>query len=379
MGRKNQILPDLSNKRVVWMHCSSLGEFEQGRPVFEKLKTKLNNHTFVLSFFSPSGYEFISKKDKDIANYILYLPLDKTENARQFIKKINPELAIFVKYDFWYNYILELNTRQIPLIYISVLLKNNSNLFSFYFKPLLNQLKKINKIFTQDESTTQLLNSKGFINAETAGDTRIDRVISIASNDYKDSVIENFIDTNKPTIILGSTWHQDIKVISYTNDFLINNYNVIIAPHELSPKELKIIEEEFSNYKIAYYSAPDNINSANLLIIDKIGILKNIYRYANIAYIGGGFGVGIHNTLEPGAYGIPVIFGPKYEKFIEAVNLINKQAYFKISDGKQFKLVLERLDDKNFYIQASNKIKNYFEDNKNISDKIVNYIIDNGK
>lgn len=373
-GRKEQIIPELKNKKVIWMHCSSLGEFEQGRPVFEELKKKLGNYIFVLSFFSPSGFERL-KNNTEIADYILYLPIDLPGNVNDFLDRINPEICIFVKYDFWFNFIKEINKRGIKLIFISVLLHKNHSLFSFFNKTLLSELAKTTRIFSQDEVTLNLLQQKGFKNVEVAGDTRIDRVLEISSREFKDAIIEKFISAPKKVLVCGSTWEKDIEVISELQNILSENYKLIIAPHEISNKQTDLIKTKFSLSKITFYSKPDNeLGNSHILIIDKIGILSRIYRYANLAYIGGGFGNGIHNTLEPASYSLPVIFGPKYSKFIEASVLVKQKAFFSINNTSALKEVLSRLDDQINYTIAQNEIISFFEHNKDASVKIVKYI-----
>lgn len=373
-GRKEQIIPDLKDKKVIWMHCSSLGEFEQGRPVFEELKKKKKNYIFVLSFFSPSGFERIIN-NTEIADYILYLPIDLPGPVIRFLDKINPEICIFVKYDFWLNFIKQINKRKIKLIYISVILNPDHSLFSFYNKNLLRELAKIQKIFTQDKKTITLLKQKGFKNLEIAGDTRIDRVLKISATEFRDATIEKFMDSRKKVLVCGSTWEKDIQILSVLQNFLTEKYKIIIAPHEISDKQADLIKIKFSSAKISFYSKPDNdLNNSNVLIIDKIGILSRVYRYASLAYIGGGFGNGIHNTLEPASYSIPVIFGPKYNNFLEASVLVEKKAFFSISNPSALKAAISSLENQDIYYSAQNEIIRFFEHNKNASVKIVNYI-----
>lgn len=373
-GRKNQLIPDLKHEKVIWMHCSSLGEFEQGRPVFEKLKERNPNYKFVLSFFSPSGYE--SLKNKKIADFLLYLPIDTPGSAKRYIDKINPEISIFVKYDFWYNYLRILNNRNYKVIYISVLLGNNHRLFKSYNRFILDELKEITKIFTQDHLSFSELINHGFINVEQAGDTRIDRVIEIAESSFEDKIIKNFIYKEKKVFICGSTWEKDIDILSGNKDLLLSKYKLIIAPHEISEKQIKYIAQKFDGNKIVRYSSNgikfnDNFE---ILIVDKIGILSRIYRYADVAYIGGGFGKSIHNTLEPASYIIPVIFGPNYKKFTEANFLVSKNAFFSINDVKEFKEIILSLDNIEIYNQTQRTIRKFLENNKNASFQIIEYI-----
>lgn len=373
-GRKNQTLPNLINKKVIWMHCSSLGEFEQGRPVFEKLKDARPNYIFVLSFFSPSGYERL--KNSDIAEYVLYLPIDLPARAKKFIDTINPEISIFVKYDFWYNYLQILNIRKLKVIYISVLLNHNHRLFSFYNKFILNELKKVDKIFTQNNATLKVLKEHSFKNVEKAGDTRVDRVLEIANTPFRDEKIENFISSKEKTIICGSTWEKDIDVLSESQDLISQNHNFIIAPHEISSKQIDYIKNSFKDKTVKYYTKINDSDSFNfdILIIDKIGILSRIYRFADIAYIGGGFGNGIHSTLEPASYTIPVIFGPHFKNFYEAVELVKRNSFFTIKNGSDFMEIMLSLNIEDNYLKAQKGINEFLHNNKNASTQIVSYI-----
>lgn len=373
-GRKEQIIPDLKDKKVIWMHCSSLGEFEQGRPVFEELKQKMENYIFVLSFFSPSGFERL-KKNTEIADHILYLPIDLPVPVSRFLDKINPEICLFVKYDFWFNFIKEINKRKIKLIYISVVLNKSHSIFSFYNNFLLRELTQAQRIFTQDDKTVTQLKQKGFKNTEIAGDTRIDRVLKISATGFKDDVIEKFIGFGKKVMVCGSTWEKDIELLSGSQNTLLKNYKLIIAPHEISGKQIDFIKTKFGLAVISFYSKPDiDLNKSDILIIDRIGILSRIYRYSSLAYVGGGFGNGIHNTLEPASYSIPVIFGPKYSKFLEASILVGKKAFFSISNSSDLKETILYLEQQTNYSRAQNEIIMFFEHNKDASVKIVNYI-----
>lgn len=372
--RKNQNLPNLKGKKVIWMHSSSLGEYEQGKPVFDSLKEKLEGYVFVLSFFSSSGYEIVQKRGKAHYDYIVYLPADTYNNVSKFLDYINPEIVIFVKYDFWLNLLKELNCRKITTIYISVLLKKNSLFFSIIYKPIREELRKISRFFVQNDETLKCLKDFNFKNVEIAGDTRIDRVIQIANSDFKDSIIEEFIETNKKTLICGSTWEEDINVLSKIESYLLNNFKIIIAPHVINSSKIENIRISFKNSQIAQYTDKKPTIENDILIIDKIGILSQIYRYADVAYVGGGFGTGIHNTLEPGAYKIPVIFGPKFRKFAEAVELVDERAFFAINSSNELEKVLFKLQNDNFYNQAKNVLIEYFKKNKNNSIRIVDYL-----
>ncbi len=373
-GRKQQILPDLSNNKVIWMHCSSLGEFEQGRPVFERLKRELKNYKFVLSFFSPSGFERL-KGNQEISDFLVYLPLDIPVKVQDFLNYINPEIAIFVKYDFWFNFIKQINDRKIKLIFISVLINKNHKLLAFYNRFLLEELKRCSFIFTQDEESLNILKERGFKRIAIAGDTRIDRVMEISSCEFDDPVIKRFSGETKSVLICGSTWEKDIELLSLLQNDLTKEYKLIIVPHEISRHHTDLIVKKFSKAKVSYYSNAEKMDTdTEILIIDRIGILSRIYRYAKIVYIGGGFGKGIHNTLEPASYSVPVIFGPRYHKFVEAATLVERKAFFSVKDHTQFKHVLTYLKDKKNYSVAKKEIQIFFEHNKNASVKIIDYI-----
>ena len=369
-GRKSQDVPRLSGQKVIWMHCSSLGEYEQGKPLFDALRQRRPDYKYVVSFFSPSGYE--KMKDKNIADYILYLPLDLPFRAKKFIDDINPHLSIFVKYDIWYNYLRILNERRSNVIFISVLFDKNHRIFKPYSRFLLEQLKKTTFIFTQDDMTLKLLAKRGFVNVLKAGDTRIDRVLAIAKSSFEDKKIEEFCRGDKKVLICGSTWQKDIEKLSKIKDFLLEHYKIIIAPHEISKRQLEFIQKKFASVPLAFYSkGGDDLSGARILIIDTIGILSKIYRYGDVAYIGGGFGHGIHNTLEPAAYRLPVIFGPEYKKFNEAKILVEKGAFFSFKKVSELKQIFISLNfDKN-YRRAQQEIEMFLKENQGASEKIV--------
>jgi len=373
VGRKDQTIPNLKSEKVIWMHCSSLGEFEQGKPVLEELKKNKSEYTFVLSFFSPSGYERLV--NTDIADYILYLPIDLPSKARSFIENINPEISIFVKYDFWYNYLKILNDTNRKVIFISVLLDKKHRLFSALNSIILNQLRRVLRIFTQEEETVEILGERGFNNIAKAGDTRIDRVIELSETAFSDSIIENFIHEDKKVLICGSTWEKDIELLSKVQVDILGKYQLIIAPHEISKKQINHIYDRFNSHKIIKYSDGEESELADILIVDKIGILSRIYRYAHLAYIGGGFGKSIHNTLEPASYKIPVVFGPKYFRFHEAVNLVERKSFFSVSNESEINEIFLSLDNIEVYNNAIKGIDRFFTENKGASKQIVSYIM----
>ena len=302
----------------VWFHFASLGEFEQGRPVLEELKSIHPQQKIIVTFFSPSGYEV--RKNYAMAD-VFYLPLDTATNAKKFINIVNPKLAIFTKYEFWFHYFKELHNRKIPLYLISGIFRPNQTFFKGYGGFYRGILKFVTHFFVQNEESVSLLKSIGIEQVSLSGDTRFDRVYENAQNPKKLSDVEAFCGT-QPVFIAGSTWPEDEKLLV---DLAEKNpdWKFIIAPHEIGTNHIVAIESLFPN-SIKYSVLKSQISNSEpqVLIIDNIGMLSSLYQYAKVAYIGGGFGAGIHNTLEAAAFGLPVIFGPKYDKFQEAKDLI---------------------------------------------------------
>jgi 3-deoxy-D-manno-octulosonic-acid transferase len=318
---------DLSPK--VWFHAASLGEFEQGRPVMEAYKKSHPNVKIVLTFFSSSGYEKV-KKNYDVADYIYYLPFDTNSNARKFVRFINPVFAVFIIYEFWHNYIYYLHKTHIPLYSISGIFRANQIFFKSYGGFFRRTLRYFTHFFVQNEASKELLKTIGIENVTVTGDTRFDRVMQIVSPSPKIDIAEKF-SKNSRCIVAGSTWNQDEVIMAkYINEN--NDVKLIIAPHEIKPENINRIKKLFNKKVITFSEVKENteLNDYDVLLIDNIGMLSSLYQYGQIAYIGGGFGVGIHNTLEAAVYGIPVLFGTNYKKFAEAINLIHLGAAFSI-------------------------------------------------
>ncbi len=321
-GRKH-IWDQISEKtnpkdQPIWFHFASLGEFEQGRPVLEKIKEKDCAQKIIVTFFSPSGYEI--RKNYALAS-VFYLPLDTAHHAKKFIKMVNPKLAIFTKYEFWFHYFKELHQHQIPLYLISGIFRPTQSFFKGYGGFYRNMLKFVSHFFVQNEESEALLKSIGINNVTLSGDTRFDRVYENAQNPKKLASIEQFCG-EYPVFIAGSTWPDDEKLlVSLTTQH--PDWKFIIAPHEIGTSHIQDIENLMpSAIKFSDLNAQFTGEEAQILIINNIGMLSSLYQYAKVAYIGGGFGTGIHNTLEAAAFGLPVIFGPKYDKFQEAKDLI---------------------------------------------------------
>ena len=363
-GRKNifQKLTEAikEDQDIVWFHCASLGEFEQGKPIIEGYKLKYPNHKILLTFFSPSGYEI--RKNYDKADWVFYLPADTKKNAKKFISIVNPIKAIFIKYEFWFNYMAELNKKDIPFYSTSSIFRSEQSFFKYDW--FAKQLKNISHFFIQDQNSKELLKNIGLSNYTVVGDTRFDSVITNTQNTISIPLIEKF-SKNKTTIICGSTWPQD--------EFLLHkyikknpNYNYIIAPHEMqNVNEFK----KQTNALLLSKANNTNIINNNVLIIDSIGILSNAYKYGNIAYIGGGFGAGIHNILEAVTFGLPVVFGPNYQKFKEANELIELGVAKSISNYSELEITILS------YINFNESIaKNYIKSNAGATDIIISSI-----
>jgi 3-deoxy-D-manno-octulosonic-acid transferase len=377
-GRKN-IFINLKNSidkkdNIAWFHASSLGEFEQGRPVIEEFKKTYPNFKILLTFFSPSGYEI--QKDYKYADYIFYLPADSKNNAKKFIEIVSPKIAFFVKYDFWFHYLSQLNRNNIPTFIFSAIFRKNQLFFKWYGFWYRKMLTLFTRIYVQDEDSKKLLNNIKINNVEIGGDTRFDRVYNLAQSAKPIKLIEEFSKKNI-TIIAGSTWEKDEDIIAkYINNNENREINWIIAPHEVHSnhieKIIKIIERPVLKFSKADET---NIQDFNVIIIDSIGILSSLYRYGNIAYIGGGFGAGIHNTLEAATYGLPVIFGPNYKRFKEACDLIKIKSGFTIANYDNFKKILEHLIyDETIRTKSGESAKNYIKNMCGGTSKILSQL-----
>lgn len=337
---KTQIEP---NARYVWFHSASLGEFEQGRPVMEQLKRDKPETKILLTFFSPSGYEV--RKNYAVADIVSYLPLDVPGNAWRFVNLVKPSKAIFIKYEFWPNYLLALQAENIPAISISAIFRPEQVFFKEYGKWYKKILQTFQHIFVQDKASKELLHMHGINNVTVAGDTRFDRVYDLYQQAKQLPLIEEFVKGAEKVIIAGSTWPKDEELlVQYLR--LHPDVKLIIAPHEVHTSHITEISKLLDGKFVRYSDAnADNVKTTNCLVIDIIGILSSVYRYGHVAYIGGGFGVGIHNTLEAAVYGIPVVFGTNYQKFREARELIAIGGAFSISNyvtlEAQFDLLLK--------------------------------------
>ena len=361
------------NDNWLWIHVSSLGEFEQGLPLIEKLRQNHPDYKLLLTFFSPSGYE--SKKNLQLVDKVAYMPSDTLVNAKKLIKNFNIKAAFFVKYDFWFNYMNVLKNNDIPLYYISTLLRPSQYFFKPYAFWFRKQLDNVSHYFVQNEETANLLKSIGIERYTITGDTRFDRVYQIAQQSQSFPEIENFIN-GRQCIIAGSSWPSDEKFLIPFLKKLPDNYCLIIAPHDISDSHIRQITSQLNDYQLyTELSASSNggmRQATSVLIINTIGILKKIYKYARFAYVGGGFMSSIHNTQEALVFGCPVVIGPKYHKFVEAVDLVEKGGMFSVNNQEEFDEIFEKLiNDENFYNKASGICQDYIQLSIGATEKVV--------
>jgi len=330
-------------ENVIWMHCSSLGEFEQGRPLLERLKIENPGIKVVLTFFSPSGYD--SCKNYKGADFVCYLPLDGPKAARDFILLIRPRMAIFVKYEFWYYYLKALKDNDIPTIIISSAFRAQQVFFRWYGGLFRKMLGYFSQIHVQDAQSAQLLNSIGITdNVHISGDTRYDRVAAIRKG-LKAIPVADVFKSGTEVLVAGSTWPDDERILKACFDVLPAHWKMIIAPHEIHKEHIQQIQGLFGDDCVLFSNFNvENVGNERILIIDNIGMLSSLYAYGNIAFIGGGFNRGgIHNTLEPAIFGLPVVMGPVYEKFVEAVELVAAGVAFPVSDADNACKTIARL------------------------------------
>ena len=363
------------NDKTFWFHCASLGEYEQGLPVFKVLRDKYPLHKIVLTFFSPSGYEI--RKNTDVADIVVYLPMDTKVNAKRFLNIVHPELTIFVKYDIWPNYLIELKKRNLRAILISALFRNNQS----YFKPLgsmmRNALSAFEHIFVQNEDSKKLLESINFNNVTVAGDTRFDRVSNQLKIDNKLTFIEEF-KQDKLCVVVGSSWPEDEELlVNYINSNDSKEIKYIIAPHNIKQNQIQNLTSKL-NVKTVLFTEKEgqNLSDYSVFIIDTIGILSKIYSYADIAYVGGAMGAtGLHNILEPAVFGVPIIIGKNHSKFPEAQQMIDFGGLKSIKNedelNSELTSIIENASKRN---QMGSLNKEFIDLNKGAIQKITNYL-----
>ncbi len=357
------------DEKIIWIHCASLGEFEQGRPLIEAIKNKHSEYKIVLTFFSPSGYEI--RKNYPLADYIYYLPLDTSKNAQLFIQKIHPEKIIFVKYEFWYHYIYNAKRQNIPVYLISGIFRESQWFFKWYGKFSRKILSFFEHVFVQNEHSRALLNRHHINHVSIAGDTRYDRVLKISHSVKHIPEVEHF-KQNSLTLISGSTWPKDeALLIRYLNE--INpGIKCIIAPHEIIKPHINEMVHRIHKKTVLFSNITiSSGHEADVLIIDNIGMLSSLYQYGDIAYIGGGFGKGIHNVLEAATFGMPVVFGPNHKKFDEAFGLIRQKAAFSITSQKEYNEVMNMLIQSADVRQKSGSMALKYVNNKSGATSVI--------
>ena len=364
----------LKKGRTVWFHCASLGEFEQGRPVIEALKERDPSLQVVLTFFSPSGYEI--RKDYALADRVYYLPPDTRAHARRFLDLVRPDLAVFVKYEFWYFYLTTLKERDIPAVLISAIFRPGQWFFKWYGRSFLRVMRGFRRIFVQDKASEQLLREHGIEAVEVAGDTRFDRVVAIAAAREEIPVAKAFCG-DRLVVVAGSTWKEDEALLLGYINRRERPYKWIIAPHETTPSHVHWLMERLEIPAMRYSERQEKDPArAEVLVIDTIGILSSLYAYGQVAYIGGGFGSGIHNVLEAAVYGMPVVFGPRYKKFREAVQLVAHGGAFPFIKADELEQLLNRFfDEEPFRRNAGAIAREYVIVSAGSTDKIVNNLL----
>lgn len=382
-GRKNWRknlsghIQKLGSKKRIWMHCASYGEFEQGRPVLEAIRNQHPELKIVLSFFSPSGYEAF--KDWRGVDLVCYLPLDSKSNAKDFLDLINPSAAIFIKYEFWLNYLFLLQQTKTPNFLVSAVFKRHHPFFRWYGTIFRRSLRTFTEIFVQDDNSGRLLQTIGVTNYQVSGDTRFDRVLEIKKKFIPLPVFDAFCN-NAKIIIGGSTWPKDEQLLLETfMNLTIPNKKLILVPHQVDAKSISDLENCLKKYKLDYSLYIDSAPKpkAKVLVVNTMGLLSRIYHYADVAYIGGGFNSGIHNCLEPAVFLKPVVFygANDFSKYNEAVDMVNSKTAFAIQNAKELEQVLnDLLNDEAIGEEIAKKLSGYFEKNSGTTEKVMRLI-----
>ncbi len=368
---KDRIKP---TDKTIWFHAASLGEFEQGLPVMEAVKQRYPNHKIILTFFSPSGYEV--RKNNSVADVTVYLPLDTISNAKQFVQLVHPEMVFFIKYEYWPNYLKELKNQNSKTYLISGIFRENQAFFKWYGGFYRKALHTFDYFFAQNEGSKTLLNQLGFTNVKVSGDTRFDRVVSILERDNSLDFIEQFIN-NKTTIVIGSSWPKDEELLIHYINQCSEDVKFIIAPHNIDKNQILNLKTQISKKTILFSEKDtDEVSNYAVFVIDTIGILTKIYSYADIAYVGGGFGnPGVHNILEPATFGIPVVVGPNYSHFSEATALVNLEGCLAVKNqtelNEAFDLLLQNEDER---LEKGHICSTFVQMNKGATGHIINNI-----
>ena len=382
-GRK-PVFKILSNKikaydKTIWFHAASLGEYEQGLPVMERMKSRFPNHLIVLTFFSPSGYEV--RKNNTIADVTVYLPLDTQSNVNQFLKLVRPDMVFFIKYEYWPNYLNALQNKEIPTYLISGIFREKQVFFKWYGSFYKKALDAFEHFFVQNSSSKELLLKLGKTNVTVSGDTRFDRVTEILKQNNELDFIEEF-KNNSLTVVVGSSWPKDESLlVNYINT--ANNVKFIIAPHNINKDQIANLQNQISKKTVLFSSlnlkdvGASKLADYDVFIIDTIGILTKIYSYANLVYVGGGFGnPGVHNILEPATFGVPIVIGPNYNHFAEATALVKMEGCISITNQEELNEVFDKLiQNEAVRLEKGHICSTFVEMNKNASETIMNFII----
>jgi 3-deoxy-D-manno-octulosonic-acid transferase len=372
-----QILQDAINDtdNTIWLHCASLGEYEQGLPVFKELRKLYPNHKVVLTFFSPSGYEI--RKNTDVADVVVYLPMDTKANASHFLDVVHPELTVFVKYDIWLNYLLELKKRKLKAILISALFRSNQLYFKTYGAMMREALSAFEHIFVQDKNSWELLKSSNFDNIAIAGDTRFDRVSDQLKQDNTLPFIEKF-KQDKLCVVIGSSWPEDEELlIPFINNYASKDLKYIIAPHNMKSNQINDLVAKLKVKTVLFSEKEDkNLEDYSVFIINTIGLLSKMYSYADIAYVGGAMGTtGLHNILEPAVFGVPVIIGKNHNKFPEAKRMIEEAGVLSVSNYHELENTLSGLiETSKKRLELGQKNSRFITSNRGAVIRIVDYL-----
>jgi 3-deoxy-D-manno-octulosonic-acid transferase len=382
-GRKNLLVKigaDFSNSRksgdrIVWMHCASLGEFEQGRPILEGLKKTRPGLKLLVTFFSPSGYEI--RKNFPLADWVHYLPSDTKANVSRFLDAVNPCLALFVKYEYWYHYLTCLKNRNVPTLLVAGVFRPSQPFFQWYGKLHRQMLRCFTKLLVQDQNTAEVLRSIHTPPVMVTGDTRVDRVKAIVDENKRIGTVEAFCQ-KAPVVVCGSTWEADeemlVKIIQNES---FENWKFIFAPHDVSTKHISQLKDKLPVPYVIFTESESPgwlSNEPKVLLVDSIGILAYLYRYANIAYVGGAFGKGLHSILEPAAFGLPIVFGENFKKFAEAKHLVTQGGAFSVRNEKELASVMLDLQKEDFNKAASARTLSYITENRGASEKVLDVI-----
>lgn len=363
----------LANHETIWMHVASLGEYEQGLPVLQKLKEKYPHKKILLTFFSPSGYEV--KKEKTPANTVVYLPMDSFSNVKRFLKLTKPELAIFIKYEVWPNYVSHVKAQDIPLLLVSGIFADRQIYFKWYGGFMKKALQSFSHYFVQETTSKKMLESIGLQNITVTGDTRLDRVSEILEQDNHLDFMQSF-KSSAPVLVAGSTWPEDEEfIVDYINK---TEYplKTVFAPHNIKENHINRLKKGIRKKVICYTEIDtQNLEEYDVLIIDTIGILTKIYSYAQMAYVGGGFATGLHNTLEPAVFGIPVMIGPEYHQFNEAIALVQRGGLLALKDASEFPSVLNSLlSNPDKAQELGKRNSDYITTNKGATKTVIQHI-----